>query len=91
MTVLIYRDSKIVQSSQNLRGLISRAYRVGVSKASVWRTSTGGTVYVVFADGSWLRTGFADFTIARDFLRSRWRRWGLYAEVRNSDDYWSFI
>jgi hypothetical protein len=91
--VEIMLNGKVIHRSRNLRGLISHAHRVGVAKASVWRTSPacGGRAYIEYRDGSYCRTEFADFTIARDFFRARWQKWGLYAEVRNSDGYWSFI
>lgn len=87
----IYLRGKIVQRSRNLRGLITRAHKIGVARVSLWRTADGASYYVAFKDGSELRGQFAAFTTCRDFFRSRWARWGLYAEVRNSDDYWSFI
>lgn len=93
--LVIVKEGRIIRRSANLRGLISHAHRAGVAKASV--TASGrdvlseGLVYVVFRDGSWCRVRFASFQIARDFFRKRWARWGLYAEVRNSDTFWSFI
>jgi hypothetical protein len=69
-------------------------HRAGVHQATLHRAGPHGDqgwVWVEYKDGSTSRTAFADFSVARDFLRSRWRRWGLYAEVRNSDDYWSFV
>lgn len=91
MAVEITRDGKVIRRSRNLRGLITHAGKHGVNEVSVWRTSNGAGVYVKFGDGATCRTTFADFTIARDFFRKRWQKWGLYAEVRNSDNYWSFI
>jgi hypothetical protein len=91
MTVEIIRDEKVVHRSRNLRGLITHARRAGVHSAAVWRTQSGATVYVEYSDGAYCRTDFADFTIARDFFRKRWQKWGLFAEIRNSDNYWSFI
>ncbi len=90
MTVEIKKDGEVVQRSRNLRGLISRASKVGVDSVSVFRSEGGAYVSVFFKDGSECRTNFADFTVARDFFRKRWQRWGLYAEVRCSDDYWNF-
>jgi hypothetical protein len=87
----IIKDDKVVQRSKNLRGLLERAHKIGVAKAAVIRSGNGANVYVTFSDGSECWTSFADFTIARDFFRKRWQKWGLYAEVRNSDDFWSFI
>lgn len=103
--VEIILDGKVIRRSQNLRGLISHAGRVGVHKVSVyaqhgvlglWASNDRhyygkGFVYVEYRDGSICRTEFAEFGIARDFFRARWKRWGLYAEVRNSDSNWSFI
>jgi hypothetical protein len=91
----IVLNGKIIHRSQNLRGLITHARRAGVSSVSVLSTKPTsiygeGLVFVVFADKSWCRVRFASFTIARDFFRKRWAKWGLYAEVRNSDTYWHF-
>lgn len=83
---------EIVQRSKNLRGLITRAFRVGVNRAALHMgESRTGCVYVEFIDGTRLYTTFADFTVARRFLRSRYRRWGLDHESRLSDEYWSFF
>lgn len=89
--VVVYLHGQPVQRSKNLRGLIARAGKVGVNRAALHRGEHGsGLVYVNFADGSELWTTFADFTVARAFLRSRWKRWGLAHETRCSDDYWAF-
>jgi hypothetical protein len=92
----IYHNGKVVQRSRNLRGLISRAGKVGVHSATLFCSNPTkpigeGLMFIEYSDGSTVRITFASFTIARDFLRSRWRKWGLYAEVRNSDQFWSFI
>jgi hypothetical protein len=89
--VHIIAGGDCVQRSRNLRGIITRAHKVGVARATCWASEAGGTYYIQFADGSWTRGQFADFTVCRDWFRARWRRWGLYAEVRNSDNFWSFI
>lgn len=93
--LVIVKEGKVIRKSYNLRGLITHANRAGVAKASVHASGDTiqgeGLVYVVFKDGSWCRVRFASFTIARNFFRSRWKKWGLYAEVRNSDTFWSFI
>ena len=91
MTIEIYLNGHVVQRSRNLRGLISRAYKIGVTKAAVFREHVGASYYVEYADGSILRGNFCDFTVCRDFFRARWQKWGLYAEVRDSDDMWHFI
>lgn len=90
--IAIIKDGKVVQRSRNLRGLTTRAFKVGISSASVLRQNgREGLAYVKFCDGSWCRVMFADFAICRDFFRWRWKKWGLYAEVRNSDNHWAFI
>jgi hypothetical protein len=87
---IIGQSGDIVQRSRNLRGLITRAGKVGVDSVSVHRVNNGASCYVVFKDGSYCRPTFADFTIARDFFRARWRKWGMYAETRCSDNQWNF-
>ena len=72
--------------SRNLRSIVDRAYKVGVAKAVVHRAGAGTFVYVRFSDSSECRTTFADFTIACDWFRKRWQKWGF----RCSDDYWTF-
>lgn len=81
----------VLHSSQNLRGIIEHQNRVGIYYVAVHKIKDGGLVYVVFKDQSWCRTQFADFSIALNFIRKRWERWGMKAEVRNSDTYYSFI
>lgn len=68
---------RVVNVSRNLRGMINRAHKVGVSRVSVSRTSNGAFVYVGFADGSELRNLWADYSVARAFFLCRAKRWGL--------------
>ncbi len=95
--VTIYLDGNPIRHSQNLRGLISHAYRAGVHAATIFSTDPNkptageGLVVVEYKDGATCRVRFASFTVGLQFLRSRWQKWGLYAEVRNSDAFWSFI
>jgi hypothetical protein len=88
--LVFYNNGKPVQQSRNLRGLISRAHRVGVHAISLFRCQLGtfgpGEVFVEYKDGSTVRTRFAEHGIARAFFRKRYQRWGLHAEVRCSDN-----
>lgn len=86
-----YRKGTVVQRSRNLRGLISRAGKVGVHAVSLFHTRLGtfgeGEVFVEYEDGSTVRMQFAEHGIARAFFRKRAPRWGLDHEVRCSDNY----
>jgi hypothetical protein len=89
--VEIKLGDSVLHSSQNLRGIIEHQSRVGIEYVAVHKIKDGGLVYVSFKDQSWCRTQFTDFSIALGFIRTRWAKWGLTREVRNSDSYFSFI
>jgi hypothetical protein len=89
--LMFYHNGKVVQQSRNLRGLISRAHKIGVHAVSLFRTNLGtfgpGDVFVEYDDGSTVRVRFAEHGIAKAFFRRRYQRWGLNNEVRNSENY----
>lgn len=79
---------RVVGVSQNLRGIIARAHKVGVSRVSVSRMEGGAFVYVSFADASECRTTFADYSIARWFFKSRANKWGLDNVTDSENNLW---
>jgi hypothetical protein len=89
MTIEIRLNGETVQRSKNLRGIITRAHKIGVRFVAVQRIPNGADVMVSFADDSCARTTFADFTVALDWFRSRGERWGL-AERTNTETHHSW-
>jgi hypothetical protein len=96
MTMIEIRlNGETVQRSKNLRGIISRAGKIGVRFVSVQKLTAfdgsprGADVSVSFYDDSCARTTFADFTVALDWFRSRGKRWGL-TERTNTETHHSW-
>lgn len=89
--VEIKRGDTVLYSSRNLRGLIEHQNRVGVEYVAVHKIKEGAIVYIAFRDQSWCRTKFNDFSIALNFIRTRWQKWNMRAEVKTSESYVSFI
>ena len=77
MTIEIRLNGETVQRSKNLRGIITRAHKIGVRLVTVQAIPGGAEVDVSFCDDSACRTQFADYSAALDWFRSRGKRWGL--------------
>ena len=92
MSVEITRGTgarRIVSRSANLRGIRDYARKSPVRYASVTRKSDGGGfLYLRFADGAECRTDFAEFGVARQWVKNR-RSWRLDM-TSDSDRYVSF-
>jgi hypothetical protein len=69
------RDSqgRVVQRSANLRGIVTRAGKVGVERADVFGPNKqgGGTLGVTFLDGSTVLTDFADYKVLTQWVKER--------------------
>ncbi len=93
----IKRNGETIQRSRNLRGVISRASKVGVRFVVVQRLNYSPSdpdyhaaeVMISYRDGSRCRTKFESFSVALDFFRKREKRWDL-AETKNSDNHYSW-
>lgn len=67
----------VVRRSVNLRAILDHARRTPVFRATCHRDSDGGAiVFIEFNSGEWSRVSFADYTVAKRWVKSR-RSWGL--------------
>lgn len=67
---------RIVQRSRNLRGIVNRAWRVGVRSAVGLHSDNpdepgGGDLRVLFGDGTYCQTAFASYEVMVAWLRRR--------------------
>lgn len=88
--VHIIKDGKTAARSANLRGIITRARKVGVDLIGVDEIrgdEWGAIVTFWFLDGSWSVVSFNDFTIARDWTTKRAKRyWDCAVNIRPHPD-----
>jgi hypothetical protein len=90
MTMIEIRlNGETVQRSKNLRGIITRAHKIGVRFVAVQAIPGGADVDVSFCDDSACRTQFADFGVALNWFGRRGERWGLI-EQRNTPTHYSW-
>jgi len=72
MIEILNANGKVVQRSQNLRGMREYAGKHGVGKVSISAIPNGGLLSVFFQDGAACTTTFADFRVLQQFVRN-WR------------------
>lgn len=82
----IKKDSRIVARSRNLRGLLDYARRknIWVICVAIWKTDQGAMLDFTYSDKAMARVDFADFAVARDWIRAR-RSWGLSMTSKPDD------
>jgi len=74
---IVGTNGVVVRRSQNLRAILDHARRTPVFRATCHKDSDGGAiVFFEFNSGEWSRVSFADYTVAKRWVKAR-RSWGL--------------
>lgn len=71
--IAIYKNGRVVQSSANLRGIISRSNKIPVSRVDVFKESSGegGSLGVTWSDDSHTIARFASFAVLQSWVKNR--------------------
>lgn len=84
--VHIVKDSKLVSSSKNLRGIIRYASKHGMDLVTVEEHRSqdegGAIVTFWFLNRAWSMVIFASYTVACEYVAKRQRRWDCAVNYR---------